>query len=324
MNQSRKQQSLQKSKTQNIQIEKKEIRSKQYEKTYSKAIHPSNLQSKPLSLKNLDLALPNKSISQQDNSFQDDKSCCCFDCGKLSKKIRNLQKKFLLFHTKMSLKEKQRLIKRFQNAVHCIIYLIEKWKKVRQLERAKRLLRFKTKVFENQPFFQSQTPSNQAQILFQNSQFQNEEKQAISSQLQSIQVKIFDQKNKQRQQVKLYLQQKLNNKNDGQGLLPKIDYNKQSNSIVTSVLRPIRILKTLGDEQKSIHKEQNLSTQKSFVVQSPYLSHQSLIKQQDQQIQVIKSPRQIIKSFASEIFFPQKTQKTEQRKMIIQKLRKIE
>ncbi|CAK78793.1 unnamed protein product (macronuclear) [Paramecium tetraurelia] len=327
MNPSRKQQSLQKSKTQNIQIVKMHIRSKHQEKTYSKAIHPSNLQTKPFSLKNLDLALPDNSISQSNTSFQDDKSCCCIDCGNLSKKVKNLQKKFTVFRTEMSILKRQRLVKRFQNAVRCIIFLKEKWKKIRQQERAKRLFRFKTKVFENQPFFQTQSPSNQAQLLFLNSQLQSEEKQAINTQLQSIQVKIFDQKNKQRQSVKLYLQQKLNNKNDVQGLLPKLDHNRQNVSISSSIFRPIRILKTLGDEKKSLQKEQNLSTQNPSVAQSPYLSHLTHLsgnKQQDSQFQIIRSPRQVIKSFASETFFPQSTQKNDQRKLIAQKLKRID
>ncbi|CAD8045979.1 unnamed protein product [Paramecium sonneborni] len=311
MIQTRKSQSLKKSKTKNIYMEKMQINFIHQEKTYSKAIHPSNYQSKPFSLKNLDLALPDKSISQSNNSFQDDKSCCCLDCGKLSKKIRNLSKKFKVFQTKMSILEKQRIIKRFQNAVHCIIYLIQKWKKIRQQERSKKLFRFKTKIFENQPFIQSQTSSNKAQTIFFNSQLQSEERQTITSQLQSIQVKIFDQKNKQRQSVKLYLKQKLNNKSEDQGLLPKIDHIKQSNLVATSILRPLKILKTLGDEPKSIQKQQNLSTLKPSIPQSPYLSHSNVIKQQDQQFQMVKSPRQFIKSFASEIISPQKSQKND-------------
>lgn len=45
-------------------------------------------------------------------------------CSKPNKKVKSLQKRFVVFKTKMSLVTAIRLKERFRTAVYCIIYLI--------------------------------------------------------------------------------------------------------------------------------------------------------------------------------------------------------
>ncbi|CAD8136191.1 unnamed protein product [Paramecium octaurelia] len=324
MNQTRKQQSQQKLKISFTSIKKREFNLKIQEKIYSKALKPVVFKGKPSSLKNLDLATTSNSESQLNESFQDNKSCCCLDCGVDSKKTKHLQKKFITFTTKMSVIRKQRLIKRFQNAVFCIMYLLRKWKKIRQQERAKRLFRFKTKVFENQPFIPGQSHHIANPIIYSNSQIPNDDKGNVNQQVQSIQAQIIDQKHKQRLSVKLYLQQKLNNsKTQSSAILPTIAYSKYHNSLSNLLLQPMRILKTLGDEQKPLKKEYNLLNCGSCLINSPYLCQLSGQKPQEQCLSQIKSARSVTKSIASETFFPYKQSINKYRKNIAKKMRNI-
>ncbi|CAD8054402.1 unnamed protein product [Paramecium sonneborni] len=325
MNQTRKQQSLQKLKISFISNKEKQFHLKLQEKKYSKALKPITSQLKPYSLKNLDLATSSNSESLMNESFEDNKSCCCQDCGAVSKKIKNLQKKFIIFSTKMSVLRKQRLCKRFQNAVFCIIYLLEKWKKNRQQDKTKRLFRFKTKVFENQPFIFGQQHHSVNQITYSNSQIPGEEKGYQNQQVQSIQAQIIDQKHKQRQSVRLYLQKKLNNKTECSGTLPTIAYQKYHCSLSNQFLyQPMGILKTLGDEQKSPKKkEYNLLNYNSSMINSPYLSQLSGSKPQEQCLSQLKSPRSFIKSISSETFFPYKQKICKFRKNLVKKMKNI-
>ncbi|CAD8076667.1 unnamed protein product [Paramecium sonneborni] len=325
MNQTCKQSNLQKQKISFISINEKQFHLKLQENKYSKALKPIFLQAKSSSLKNLDLDTSSKqsknqsSDSQMNESFEDNKSCCCLDCGTVGKKVKHLQKKFIIFTTKMSVLKKQRLSKRFQNAVFCIMYLQVKWKKIRQQERAKKLYRFKTKVFENQPFFFGQQHLNVNHITYNNSQIPNEEKGNLNQQVQSIQAQIIDQKHKQRNSVRLYLQKKLNNKTESSGILPTIAYAKYQISLTNQILKPIKTQKTLGDEQKSSKKEYNLLNYNSSMINSPYLNQFNGLKPQEQCLSQLKSPRSIIKSIQSETFFPYKQNISKFRKNLIKR-----
>ncbi|CAD8132200.1 unnamed protein product [Paramecium pentaurelia] len=325
MNSTHKKQSLQKLKISFIANNNRELNFKFKEKTYSKTLNPVAQYVKPFSFKNLDLATSSNSESLMNDSFQDNKSCCCLECGAVSKKTKHLQKKFIIFTTKMSVLRKQRLQKRFKNAVLCIIYILEKWKKNNKQERAKRLFRFKTKVFENQSFFPGQSHHYPNQIMYSNSQIPYDDKVNLNQQVQSIQAQMIDQKHKQRQSVRLYLQQKLNNnKIESSGTLPTIAYSKYHNSLSSQIIQPMRILKTLGDELKSPKKEYNLLNYNSSMINSPYLCQYSGQKPQEQCFTQVKSPRSVIKSISSETFFPYKQNIHKSRKKLVKKLRNID
>ncbi|CAD8138674.1 unnamed protein product [Paramecium pentaurelia] len=319
MNKTRKQQSQQKLKLSFISNKKREFNFKIQEKIYSKALKPIVFQVKPSSLKNLDLATTLNSELLLNESFQDNRSCCCLECGTDNKKTKHLQKKFIIFSTKMSVLRKQRLSKRLQNGVFCIMYLLRKWKKIRQQERAKRLFRFKTKVFENQPFIPGQSHHNVNPITQGKSSIPDDDKVNFNQQTQSIQAQIIDQKHKQRLSVKLYLQKKLNNsKAQSQSTLPIIPYSKYHN-----LLQPMRILKTLGDEQNSSKKEYNLVNYNSSLINSPYLCQFNGQKGQEQGLSQVKSARSVTKSISSETFFPYKQNINKFRQNIVKKMKNI-
>lgn len=86
------------------------------------------------------------SVSSFDNTIEDNKSCCCLECGIPNKKAKHLRKRFRAFVTSMSILKRQRLVIRFRNAAFCILYLVQRRKKLRILEK-KKMFRFKTKVF---------------------------------------------------------------------------------------------------------------------------------------------------------------------------------
>ncbi|CAK60503.1 unnamed protein product (macronuclear) [Paramecium tetraurelia] len=325
MNQTHTRQSLQKIKTSFNSDNNRHLNFMLQQKTYSKTLKPVANYVKPFSFKNLDLATSLNSESPMNESFQDNKSCCCLDCGAVSRKAKHLQKKFIIFTTKMSVLRKQRLQRRFKNAVLCIKYLLEKWKKIRQQERAKRLFRFKTKVFENQSFFPGQQHHYPNHIIYSNPQIPYDDKVNQNQQVQSIQAQMIDQKHKQRQSVRLYLQQKLNNnKIESSGTLPTIAYSKYHNSHSSKFLQPMRILKTLEDEQKSPKKEYNLLNYNSSLINSPYLCQFSGQKAQEQCFSQAKSPRSVIKSISSETFFPYRQNIHKSRKMLVKKFKIID
>ncbi|CAD8127721.1 unnamed protein product [Paramecium sonneborni] len=200
----------------------------------------------------------------------------------------------------MSVQRKNRLIKRFVNAVYCIIYLIQKRRRLKKKEKQKKMYRFKTKLnFDASPLMPPQTQ--------QGLSIQNDEKQhSQNNQLQSFQAKIIDNKLKQRKSIRVYLQQKLNEK-DSQYVLPKI-HKITTNSFTT--IQPLRFSKNdKNDEQKS----SRLSTQIKITPQteyspttlnnySPYFKNITSRNHIDSIIQnsFIKTPRTMIKSISSE------------------------
>ncbi|CAK78346.1 unnamed protein product (macronuclear) [Paramecium tetraurelia] len=264
---------------------------------YSKPIHPSNSDHMSKSFNNLDLNSLDSSETSRNSQFNVNESCCCSQCGKANKKVKSLQKKFTVFHTQMSILRNFRLLKRFQNAVYCIIYLIDKQKKTKKKEKQKKMYRFKTKInFDASPII----PTQQQQV--QNEK--HDDKQNYRNQhMQSIQAKIIDSKHKQRQSIRVYLQQKLYEK-DHQQKLPKI-HKIAINSFTT--IQPLRFSK--NDEQKSsrFSSQIKITPQTEFSPtslhhQSPYFSNITSRNQVDSIIQTSfkNSTRTIIKSISSE------------------------
>ncbi|CAD8124843.1 unnamed protein product [Paramecium sonneborni] len=291
----RKPQSYHRQRTGILIMNKQHTRKKSPKKTYSKAIHPLNLHTRAMSQKNLDFMSSESSESSGETLIEDNKSCCCFDCGKPNKKIKSFQKKFGLFRTQMSIVKQQRLHIRFQNAVYCIIYLIQKRRKQRLLDKQKKMFRYKTKVFlDGSPLFPPQQ-----QHLFN----VHDEKHQVNQHSQSIQAKIIDQRHKQRQSVRIYLQQKLQDK-DSQITLPKIQKFHQSSY---SNIQPLKFSKT--DEQKSPRCSTQLKishyTEHSpcAIHHSPYLNHLTSRNPAETIIQssFSKTPRPVTRSIQSEI-----------------------
>ncbi|CAD8210682.1 unnamed protein product [Paramecium pentaurelia] len=292
----RKPQSYHRQRTGILITNKQHTRKKSPKKTYSKAIHPLNLHTRAMSQKNLDHMSSESSESSRATLIEDNKSCCCFDCSKPNKKMKNLQKKFGLFRTQMSVVRSQRLHLRFQNAVYCILYLIYKRRKQKLLDKQKKMFRYKTKVFlDGSPLLTPQQQQHQLNC--------HDEKHQMNMHSQSIQAKIIDQRHKQRQSVRIYLQQKLHDK-DSQITLPKIQ--KINQSSYTNI-QPLRFSK--GDEQKSprcstylkiSHQTENSPC---AIQHSPYLNHLTSRNPIDTIIQssFSKTPRTITKNFSSEL-----------------------
>ncbi|CAD8114318.1 unnamed protein product [Paramecium primaurelia] len=243
--------------------------------------------------------LPDQSSSEtsQNSQFNDNESCCCFNCGKVNKKVRSLQKKFIAFHTQMSVLRKFRLLKRFQNAVYCIIYLIDKKRKSKKNQKQKKMYRFKTKInFDASPLM----PPQQQQVQYEKHDDKQNQK---NQQLQSIQAKIIDSKHKQRQSIRVYLQQKLNEK-DHQQTLPKI-HKITTNSFTT--IQPLRFSKNEEPKSSRFSSQIKITPQTEFSPtslhhHSPYFRNITSRNHIDSIIQTsfIKTPRTIIKSISSE------------------------
>ncbi|CAD8126187.1 unnamed protein product [Paramecium sonneborni] len=295
MDNRRKPQSYHRQRTGILINNKQPIRKKSQKKTYSKAIHPLNLHTRAMSQKNLDFISSESSESSREMMIEDNKSCCCFDCSKPNKKMKSLQKKFGLFRTQMSIVKQQRLHIRFQNAVYCIIYLIQKRRKQRLLDKQKKMFRYKTKVFiDGSPLF----PPQQQHLVNL-----HDEKHQVNQHSQSIQAKIFDQRHKQRQSVRIYLQQKLHDK-DSQITLPKIS---KFNQTTYTNIQPLRFPKT--EEQKSPRYSTQLKIyhhtehSPSAIQHSPYLNHLTSRNPTETVIQssFSKTSRPLTKSIQSEI-----------------------
>ncbi|CAD8211747.1 unnamed protein product [Paramecium octaurelia] len=296
MDNRRKPQSYHRQRTGILVTNKQQMRKKSPKKTYSKAIHPLNLHTKAMSQKNLDFVSSESSEYSQETLIEDNKSCCCFDCSKPNKKMKCLQKKFGLFRTQMSIVKQQRLHIRFQNAVYCILYLINKRRKQRLLEKQKKMFRYKTKVFfDGSPLLPTQQLEHQVNV--------HDEKHQVNIHSQSIQAKIIDQRHKQRQSVRVYLQQKLLDK-DSQITLPKIHkYNQSSYCNI----QPLRFPKT--EDQKSPRCSTQLKISHhtehspSAVQNSPYLNHLTSRNPIETFIQssFSKTPRPVTKNIQSEL-----------------------
>ncbi|CAD8125914.1 unnamed protein product [Paramecium sonneborni] len=261
---------------------------------YSKPIHPSNSHHMPMSYKNLDFKSLDSSETSQNSIFNDNQSCCCFQCGKSNKKLKSLSKQFIPFHTQMSVLRKIRMIKRFQNAVYCIIYLIQKRRKLKKKEKQKKMYRFKTKLnFDYSPLM----PPQQQQLQ----SIQCDDKQYLQNHnLSSFQAKIIDNKLKQRQSIRVYLQQKLYEK-DTQYALPKI--HKITTNSFTNI-QPLRFCK--NEEQKSSHVSTQIKitppqteySPTTFHNYSPYFRNITSRNQVDSIFQnsFSKTPRTMIKT----------------------------